>query len=106
VTKVEAIVQVARLEPILQRLELIGIDDLVVSEVRGFGRQHGHGLLFRGSPYSVEFVPKVRIEWYGDDREADAVWRAIAHSARTGNIGDGRIFLSEVAFGADLEDAL
>jgi nitrogen regulatory protein PII len=94
--KVEAIIQVVRLDAVLERLALIGARDLYVSEVQGFGRTRGQKLIHKGSPYQVEFVPKARVEWYGDDDDADAVSRAIEHAARTGELGDGRIFVTDI----------
>jgi nitrogen regulatory protein PII len=96
VRKVDAIFRQARLDAVLERLLLIGADELFVSDVRGFGRQGGHDLVSKGSAYAVEFVPKVRLEWYGDDDDADAIVRAIERAARMGALGDGRIFVSEL----------
>ena len=95
--KVEAIIQRARLDAVLERLSLIGLNELYVSEARGFGRTHGHSMTHRGSAYEVVFVPKFRIEWYGDDDEADSVVRAIERAARSGQMGDGRIFVSTLS---------
>ncbi len=94
--KVEAVIQVTRLDAVLERLSMIGAGELYVSEVQGFGRTKGQKLIHKGSPYEVQFVPKLRVEWFGEDERCDAVVRAIEHSARTGQLGDGRIFVSEI----------
>jgi nitrogen regulatory protein PII len=102
VKKVEAIIQPLRLDAVLERLLLIGVSELYISDVRGFGRTHGQPLVHRGSPYEVRFVPKLRIEWYGEDDEADSVTRAMEHAARTGQLGDGRIFVSTLDHALEL----
>jgi nitrogen regulatory protein P-II 1 len=94
--KVDAIFRPGRLDAVIERLQMIGAGESFVSEVRGFGRQGGRDLASSGSAYRVDFVVKVRLEWYGDDEHADAVARAIAHAAHTGKFGDGRIFVGEV----------
>ncbi|HMJ14244.1 MAG TPA: P-II family nitrogen regulator, partial [Polyangiaceae bacterium] len=94
--KVEAIIQVARAEAVLERLAMIGVHALYMDEVRGFGRTRGKSLIHKGSPYEVEFVPKVHLVWYGDEDDADSVVRAIEHAAKSGQLGDGRIFVSEL----------
>ena len=94
--KVEAIIQIARAEAVIERLGMIGEHAVYLDEVRGFGRTRGHQLIHKGSPYEVEFVPKARLIWYGDEHDADAVVRAIQHAARTGELGDGWIFVSEL----------
>jgi len=96
VKKVQATVRGGRLDAVVERLHLIGVRGLTVFEVRGFGRSGGHDAVFRGASYRVEFRPKFVIEWVGDDDEVDAVVRAIVRSGATGNIGDGKIFVSPV----------
>ncbi len=94
--KVEAIIRIARAEAAIERLSLIGVTEVYLDEVRGFGRTRGHQLIHKGSPYEVEFVPKARLVWYGDEHDADNVVRAIEHAARSGELGDGWIFVSDV----------
>lgn len=94
--KVQAIIQPARLDAVLERLSMIGAHGLYVSEVQGFGRTRGQRLIHKGSPYEIAFIPKLCVEWYGDDDDADAILRAIEHAARTGQLGDGRIFVSDI----------
>jgi nitrogen regulatory protein P-II 1 len=96
VKKVEAIIRIASAEAVIERLGLIGVSGVYLDEVRGFGRTRGHRLIHKGSPYEVEFVPKARLVWYGDEHDADAVVRAIEHAARSGELGDGWIFVSEI----------
>ena len=95
-TKVQAIIREDRLQAVTERLAMIGIRGLTVAEVRGFGRSGGHDAVFRGSAYKTSFLPKVSLEWYGSDKDADKVVRAIERSAATGKVGDGKIFLHEV----------
>jgi nitrogen regulatory protein P-II 1 len=96
VKKVAAIIQPTRMDAVLERLSMIGARNVYVSDVQGFGRTRGQRLIHKGSPYEVAFVPKLCVEWYGDDHDADAVLRAIEHAARSGQLGDGRIFVSEI----------
>jgi nitrogen regulatory protein P-II 1 len=94
--KVQAIIQPTRAEAVLERLSMIGARGVYVSEVQGFGRTRGQRLVHKGSPYEVAFVPKLCVEWYGEDDDADAVLRAIEHTAKSGHLGDGRIFVSDI----------
>ena len=94
--KVVAIIREQVLEPVIERLVRIGVRGLTISAVRGAGRSGGRREVFRGSAYNLVFVPKVQLEWYGPDEEADAVVRAILLRAATGKIGDGKIFVSPV----------
>jgi nitrogen regulatory protein PII len=96
VKKIAAVIQPARLEAVLERLSMIGKHTVYVSDVQGFGRTRGQRLIHKGSPYEIAFIPKLCVEWYGEDDDADAILRAIEHAARTGQLGDGRIFLSEI----------
>jgi nitrogen regulatory protein P-II 1 len=93
---ITAIVKPFKLDDVKNALELIGIAGLTVSEVQGFGRQRGHTEVYRGAEYQVDFVPKVRIEVVVDDEDADGVVDAITKAARTGKIGDGKIWVTEV----------
>ena len=93
---VTAIVKPFRLDEVKDALKAAGVQGLTVSEVQGFGRQRGHTEVYRGAEYEIDFVPKVRIEVLVDDGEADAVARAIVESARTGKIGDGKVWITSV----------
>ena len=92
--KVEAIIKPFKLEDLKEGLSSLGIQGMTVSEVKGFGRQRGHTELYRGAEYVVDFLPKARIELAVTDEIADQVIEAIQESARTGKIGDGKIFVS------------
>jgi nitrogen regulatory protein P-II 1 len=91
--KVEAIIKPFKLDDVKKALSEIGIQGMTASEVKGFGRQKGHTEIFRGSEYAVEFVPKVKIEIVCADDVVDQAVKAIQQSARSGNIGDGKIFV-------------
>jgi nitrogen regulatory protein PII len=94
--KIEAIVRPARLDEVKAALQDAGVSGVTVSEVRGFGRQKGHTELYRGAEYIVDFVPKLKIEAVvSDDLVAQAV-SAIEEAARTGKVGDGKIFIFDV----------
>ncbi len=95
--KVEAIIKPFRLEDVREALTDQGITGLTVTEVKGFGRQKGHTELYRGAEYVVDFLPKVKIEIVISDDQLDACVDAITNAARTGKIGDGKIFVSDVA---------
>jgi nitrogen regulatory protein P-II 1 len=95
-TKVEAIIQPSKLDAVKEALADLGVDGLTISEVRGHGRQKGHTEMYRGREYSVDLLPKVKIESVMDDSQVDAVVKAILETAATGKIGDGKIFLSKV----------
>ena len=110
--KIEAIIEPFKLDEVKEALQDVGIRGLSVVEVKGFGRQKGHTELYRGAEYVVDFLPKVKIEVVlGDDQVDDAV-EAIITAAKTDKIGDGKIFISDVAqairirTGEDGEDAL
>ena len=94
--KVEAIIKPFKLDDVKEALTGIGIIGMTVSEVRGFGRQKGHTELYRGGEYTVDFLPKIKIEVVVPDDRADRVVEAIASTAKTGQIGDGKIFVIEV----------
>jgi nitrogen regulatory protein P-II 1 len=94
--KVEAIVKPFKLEEVKDALSEIGIEGMTVSEVKGFGRQKGHTEIYRGSEYTVDFLPKVKLEIVLPDEKADAAVKTIVEAARTGKIGDGKVFVSTV----------
>jgi nitrogen regulatory protein P-II 1 len=94
--KIEAIVKPYKLDEVKDVLTGIGVIGMTVSEVRGFGRQKGHTELYRGSEYTIDFLPKIRIELVVPDGLADTVVDAIAAAARTGSIGDGKVFVTPV----------
>jgi nitrogen regulatory protein P-II 1 len=95
-TKLEAIVQPNRFEAVKKALIDTGIDGMTVSEVRGHGRQKGHTETYHGHEYSVDLLPKIKIEIVMDDKLLDGVVDAIIKNAATGKIGDGKIFISKV----------
>ena len=92
--KVEAIIKPFKLDEVKSALSKIGVQGLTVSEVRGFGRQKGHKEQYRGAEYTIDFVPKVKIEIAVSDANVAGVIDAITRAARTGEIGDGKIFVS------------
>lgn len=94
--KIEAIIQPHKLEEVRQALKTIGIDGMSVWEVRGHGRQKGHKEVYRGQEYQVDLIPKVKLELVAPAARADEVTRALAAAARSGSIGDGKIFVSEI----------
>ena len=94
--KIEAIIKPFKLEDIKAALSEVGIQGMTVTEVRGFGRQKGHTEIYRGSEYTVDFVPKVKIEIVIDDERVAGVVDMILKTANTGKIGDGKIFVSPV----------
>jgi nitrogen regulatory protein P-II 1 len=91
--KVEAIIKPFKLDEVKEALSEIGIQGMTVTEVKGFGRQKGHTELYRGAEYVVDFLPKIKIEITVSDEMADKVVEAIVAAARTGRIGDGKIFV-------------
>ncbi|WP_433294191.1 P-II family nitrogen regulator [Pseudonocardia sp. CA-142604] len=93
---VTAIVKPFVLEDVKAALEQIGVLGMTVSEVQGYGRQKGHTEVYRGAEYSVDFVPKVRVEVVADDTLADKVVDAVVEAARTGKIGDGKVWVTPV----------
>jgi nitrogen regulatory protein P-II 1 len=93
---VTAIVKPFVLEDVKGALEQIGVLGMTVSEVQGYGRQKGHTEVYRGAEYSVDFVPKVRVEVVADDTQADKVVDAVVEAARTGKIGDGKVWVTPV----------
>ncbi len=93
---VEAIIKPFKLDEVKDALLQIGIQGMTVSEVKGFGRQKGHKETYRGTEYTVDFVPKVRIEVAVSDAQVQRVVEAITRTGKTGNIGDGKIFVKEL----------
>ena len=91
--KIEAIIKPFRLTDVKDALNELGIQGMTVSEVKGFGRQKGHTEIYRGSEYTVDFLPKVKIETVVADNQKDAAVAAIVKAAKTGKIGDGKIFV-------------
>src|SRR3569623_3368830 len=94
--KVEAIIKPFKLDDVREALSEIGVTGMTVTEVKGFGRQKGHTELYRGAEYVVDFLPKVRIEAVVQDDQVERAVEAIAQSARTGKIGGGKIFITNV----------
>ncbi len=94
--KIEAIIKPFKLDEVKEALQEIGIQGLSVTEAKGFGRQKGHTELYRGAEYVVDFLPKVKIEVVLADEQVDAAVEAIIAAAKTGKIGDGKIFISPV----------
>ncbi len=94
--KVEAIIKPFKLEEVKDALGDVGIEGMTVTEVKGFGRQKGHTEIYRGSEYTVDFLPKIKLEMVLPDSSVEAAIGAIIKSAKTGKIGDGKIFVSPV----------
>ena len=94
--KIEAIIRPFKLDEVKEALIEEGVKGLTMSEVRGYGRQKGHTETYRGSEYRIEFVPKIKIEVVVDDEMTDKVIDAILKTAKTGQVGDGKIFISNV----------
>jgi len=95
-TKVEAIIQTSKLDAVKEALREIGIEGMTVLEVRGHGRQKGHTEFYRGREYTVDLIPKIKIEMVLADDMVEKSVQAIVNAARTGKIGDGKIFLTRV----------
>ena len=95
--KIEAIIRHYKLEEAKNGLNEIGIQGMTVTEVRGFGRQRGHKEVYRGAEYTVDFLPKVKLELVVSDDDAGKAIEKITEVARTGNIGDGKIFVTDLA---------
>jgi nitrogen regulatory protein PII len=91
--KIEAIIKPFKMEDVKEALAEVGIEGMTVSEVKGFGRQKGHTEIYRGSEYTVDFLPKVKIELVVADAMLDKAIQAITNAAKTGKIGDGKIFI-------------
>ena len=94
--KIEAVVQPSRFDAVKTALQEVGVEGMTVSEVRGHGRQKGHTEVYRGSEYTVDLLPKIKVEMVVSDSLKDAAVKAILKAAKTGKIGDGKIFVSSV----------
>ncbi|HEY5540246.1 MAG TPA: P-II family nitrogen regulator [Coriobacteriia bacterium] len=94
--KIEAIIKPHKLDDVKEAINALGVQGMTVSDVRGYGRQKGHTEIYRGSEYTVDFVPKVKIELVVDDAISEKVEDAILEAARTEKIGDGKIFVYDV----------
>ncbi len=95
--KIEAIIQPHKLEDVKEALKAIGVDGMTISEVRGHGRQKGHKEVYRGMEYQVDLLPKVKLEMVVPDQRFTEVVQTVVNSARTGKIGDGKVFVYDVA---------
>ena len=95
-TKLETIIQPSKLDAVKEALREIGVDGMTVSEVRGHGRQKGHTEVYRGSEYTVDLLPKIKLEMVLPDARVEAAVQTILRTAKTGKIGDGKIFLSRI----------
>lgn len=98
--KVEALIRHFKLDDVKESLTQCGIHGMTVTEVRGFGRQKGHTEVYRGAEYTIDFVPKIKVEVIVTDKELPAVVESITRAAKTGQVGDGKIFIT------DLHDAV
>ena len=94
--KIEAIIKPFKLDEVKEALQELGVQGMTVLEAKGYGRQKGHTELYRGAEYVVDFLPKIKIEVVVEDGQLGAVIEAITNAARTGRIGDGKIFVSDV----------
>jgi nitrogen regulatory protein P-II 1 len=94
--KIEAIIKPFKLNDVKEALNEIGVQGMTVSEVKGFGRQKGHTEIYRGSEYTVDFLPKIKIETVLPDAQAEQAIQAIIKAAKTGKIGDGKVFVSTI----------
>ena len=94
--KIEAIIKPFKLDEVKDALAEVGLAGMTVTEVKGFGRQKGHTEVYRGSEYTVDFLPKIKLEIVVDDAQLDAASKAIIAAAKTGKIGDGKVFILPV----------
>jgi nitrogen regulatory protein P-II 1 len=94
--QITAVIKPFKLDDVKAALEVLGVQGLTVSEVQGFGRQRGHTEVYRGAEYTVDFVPKVRVDVVVSDDEVDKLVQAIVEAARTGKIGDGKVWVTPV----------
>ena len=94
--KIEAIIKPFKLEEVKDSLAEIGVEGMTITEVKGFGRQKGHTEIYRGSEYTVDFLPKIKLEIVLSDERIDAAIAAIVKAAKTGKIGDGKVFISTI----------
>jgi len=93
---ITALIKPFRLDNVKDAITAVGVSGITITESRGFGRQRGHTEVYRGAEYTVEFVPKIRIEVLADDNDARTIADAIVNAARTGQIGDGKVWISPV----------
>jgi nitrogen regulatory protein P-II 1 len=94
--KIEAIIKPFKLEEVKDALSEVGIEGMTVTEVKGFGRQKGHTEIYRGSEYTVDFLPKIKLDLVVTDAQVDPAVEAIVKAAKTGKIGDGKVFVSNI----------
>jgi nitrogen regulatory protein P-II 1 len=94
--KIEAIIRPYKLDDVREALNAIGIRGITVTEIKGYGRQKGHTEVYRGSEYKIEFLPKIKLEIVVNDPMVEQVISTIIHSSKTGEVGDGKIFISDV----------
>ena len=94
--KIDAIIKPFKLEDVKEALATIGVEGLTVTKVKGFGRQKGHTEIYRGSEYTVDFLPKIKLEIVLEEDQVDAAVEAIIKSAKTNKIGDGKVFISSI----------
>ena len=94
--KIEAIIKPFKLEEVKDALGEVGIEGMTVTEVKGFGRQKGHTEIYRGSEYTVDFLPKIKLELVLTDKQVETAVNAIVKAAKTGKIGDGKVFVSPI----------
>jgi nitrogen regulatory protein P-II 1 len=95
--KIEAIIKPFKLDEVKEALQEMGVQGMTVLEAKGYGRQKGHTELYRGAEYVVDFLPKIKVEVVIEDSQLEAALEAITRAARTGRIGDGKIFVSDIA---------
>jgi nitrogen regulatory protein P-II 1 len=95
--KIEAVIQPHKLEEVKEALKAIGVDGMTIIEARGHGRQKGHKEIYRGMEYQVDLLPKVKVEMVVSDERSEEVISTLVHAARTGKIGDGKVFVYDVA---------
>ena len=94
--KIDAIIKPFKLEDVKEALATVGVEGLTVTEVKGFGRQKGHTEIYRGSEYTVDFLPKIKLEIVLEEDQVDAAVEAIVNNAKTDKIGDGKVFISSI----------
>jgi nitrogen regulatory protein P-II 1 len=95
--KIEAVIKPFKLDEVKEALQDMGVQGMTVLEAKGYGRQKGHTELYRGAEYVVDFLPKIKVEVVVEDSQLESALEAITRAARTGRIGDGKIFISEIA---------
>jgi nitrogen regulatory protein P-II 1 len=103
--KMEAIIQPSRLDDVKAALHEIGVQGMTITEVRGHGRQKGHSDVYRGSEYTIDMLPKIKVETVAPDQLAELAVESIVKAARTGKIGDGKVFLSDIQEAVRIRDS-